>query len=171
MTNSIGNRIYLIGMMASGKSTIGLLLAKSLGYQFVDMDAEIESNSKQSISEIFANQGEEYFRVLESKLLQKLSKQENVVISTGGGAAIYHNGIDIMNSTGRVVWLKVSKNEIYNRLENDKIRPLANAISKSNLSKILHARNPIYKQAAIRVWNRGEKEAVVKRIVVKLLRV
>lgn len=168
MKNTIGNRIYLIGMMASGKSTIGKVLAQQLGFSFVDMDAEIEANTGYSISEIFAKEGEDQFRLIESQLLKKLSIQDNVVISTGGGTPMFHNGIDIMLSTGRVVWLKVSKTEIFNRLQGTYERPLANAITKSKLSNLTHHRNPFYKQAEIRVWNRGKVEDVVVRILKKI---
>ena len=168
MMNSKANRIYLIGMMASGKSTIGKVLAEALGYTFVDMDAEIEAKRGKSISQIFATEGESYFRELESQLLQELSSIKNVVISTGGGAPVHHQGIDIMLDTGRVVWLKVSRDEIYTRLQNDNTRPLAKQLSKYQLSKLMSSRKLIYNQAEIRVWNRGKMEDVVNRIQSKV---
>lgn len=164
MMNSNAHRIFLIGMMASGKSTIGKLLADKLGMKFVDMDAEIEADIGISISQIFADYGEEHFRIIESKWLKKFSTQSNIVISTGGGTPIYHNGMQIMLQTGRVVWLKVSKNNIYDRLQNNSTRPLAQKISKNNLSQMIHIRNQVYKQADIKVWNRGELYQVVTRI-------
>ena len=164
MMNSKANRIYLIGMMASGKSTIGALLAKRLGYTFVDMDAEIEANAGKSISQMFADEGEEHFRELESELLKKLSHKSKLVISTGGGTPIHHNGIDRMLRTGRVVWLKVSIDTIYNRLQNDSTRPLAKQITKYQLSRLIRSRNPIYKRADIRIWNKGKVADVVDRI-------
>lgn len=168
MMNSKAHRIYLIGMMASGKSTIGEVLANRLGYRFVDMDAEIEVNSGKSITEIFTDHGEERFRQIESQLLKKLSTRSNIVISTGGGAPIHHKGIDTMLETGRVVWLKVSKKAIYDRLQTDSSRPLAHDITKHQLSRMIRSRNPIYKQADIKVWNRGELDKVLRRIESKL---
>lgn len=168
MMNSKAHRIYLIGMMASGKSTIGQVLANRIGYTFVDLDAEIVASSGKSITEIFTDQGEERFRQIESQLLKKLSTRSNIVISTGGGAPIYHKGIDAMLETGRVVWLKVSKEVIYNRLQTDSSRPLASDITKHQLSRMIRSRNPIYKQADIKVWNRGELDKVVGRIEGKL---
>ena len=169
MTNTIANRIYLIGMMASGKSTIGKILADRLGYEFIDMDAAIESEYEMSINEIFKVHGEIHFRHLERDFLVKLSKQNNTVIATGGGTPIYHQGIDIMNRTGTVIWLKVSRCEIYHRLLKTSHRPLAAKISKNKLSLLMRERNLIYKQAPIKVWNKGRLEAVVNRIMDKAL--
>jgi shikimate kinase len=164
MLNSKANRIYLIGMMASGKSVIGEVLAKKLDYTFIDMDVEIEKNTGKSIIEIFTVYGEEYFRKLESRILRKLSYQSNVVISTGGGAPIYHKGIDMMLGTGIVVWLKVSKDTIHSRLKSDDRRPLALKITKFELSKMIRSRNPIYKQADIKVWNKENLEKIADKI-------
>jgi len=152
MAHTIGDRIYLIGMMASGKSTVGKLLADQLGYDFVDMDAVIESELGTSINAIFSSQGEAYFRNLEHELLCKLANQDRAVISTGGGTPIYHQGIEIMNKSGTIVWLKASKEVIHKRISETKHRPLANKMSKYALSKIIKERNSIYKQAHIKVW-------------------
>lgn len=168
MTNTIANRIYLIGMMASGKSTVGKELAEQLGYDFIDMDAVIESNCSMSINEIFEVHGETYFRQIEHDLLSQLSSRDNIVISTGGGTPIYHHGIQLMNVTGTTVWLKVSKDEIHFRLSKNSNRPLASQISLYGLSRLMYKRNPIYKQASIKVWNKGKLESVVLRILNKL---
>ncbi len=168
MTNTIANRIYLIGMMASGKSTIGKLLAERLEYDFIEMDNVIEKEFGSSISEIFAKHGEHYFRELESKLLVKLSSQHHIVVSTGGGTPLYHNGIDQMKKSGEVIWLKVSKKEIFNRLSNSTHRPLAREITRNSLTKLVTKRRPIYKKASIKVWNKGKLEDVVNRICDKL---
>ncbi len=168
MVNSNTHRIYLIGMMASGKSTVGKLLASRLGYSFVDMDAEIEEKSGKSVSDIFRDEGEEHFRQVESQLLISLSQESKIVISTGGGTPIQSGGIEKMLTTGRVIWLKVSMDTIFARLKNDISRPLAQNITKNKLSRIVRSRNPIYKQAEIKVWNKSELEDVVEKIMFKL---
>jgi len=168
MVDNKRNRIYLIGMMASGKSTVGKLLAESLEMDFVDMDEEIVSIEKMSVNKIFESKGEDYFRRVESTILKNLSKRNNLVISTGGGAPIYHNGIDIMKESAKVIWLKVSKETIYKRLSSDTKRPLARKISKFQLAKMATTRNAVYKQADIRVWNRGAVDDVIHRIINQL---
>lgn len=168
MIRDKANRVYIVGMMASGKSTIGRLLADRLGMDFIDMDDAIVEKEQMSINEIFDVKGEEYFRKLESDLLNTLKCRNSLIISTGGGAPVFNEGMATMMNTGKVVWLKVSKNEIFDRLKNDKSRPLAKAISKNQLLRITTERNPIYKQAHIRVWNRGDTNAVVSRIIKQL---
>ncbi len=111
------NRIFLIGYMGSGKTTIGKLVAKRLGYGFVDMDAHIEEKEFKSVAQIFAEKGEEQFRVMEQKCLHEVAEFENVVISTGGGAPCFFDNIDYMNSHGVTIYLKLTPAELAARLE------------------------------------------------------
>lgn len=109
-------RIFLIGYMGSGKTTIGKLVARKLNYNFIDMDAYIETKQFKTISQIFAEQGEEKFRLLEQKYLQEVAEFNNVVISTGGGAPCFFDNIKYMNNNGLTIYLKYSAEELAQRL-------------------------------------------------------
>jgi len=111
------NRIFLIGYMGSGKTTIGKLLAAKLGYGFVDMDNHIEEKQFKTVSQIFAERGEAEFRLLEQKCLHEVAEYEKVVISTGGGAPCFFDNMEYMNSHGLTVYLKLTANELAERLE------------------------------------------------------
>jgi shikimate kinase len=117
-------RIYLTGFMTSGKSTIGPILANVLGMEFFDLDKVIEENEKSTIVEIFEKNGEEYFRKIEFDTLKKLSAREKVVISLGGGTLTNQSNLELLKSTGKIVYLKVSPDTLYKRLKNKIDRPL-----------------------------------------------
>lgn len=119
-------RIFLIGYMGSGKTTIGKLVAKRLNYSFIDMDAHIEAKQYKTISQIFAEQGEDKFRQLEQKCLHEVSELENVVISTGGGAPCFFDNINYMNHNGLTIYLKHSAKELAARVGGSNIakRPI-----------------------------------------------
>ncbi|MEO0355871.1 MAG: shikimate kinase [Cyanobacteria bacterium P01_A01_bin.3] len=119
-----GTSIYLVGMMGAGKTTVGRALAEQLGYRFLDTDTSIEAVAQQPIPEIFAQQGEDAFRDIESKVLQELSQYPRMVISTGGGAVLRKtNWADLRN--GIVVWLDVPAPILVDRLKADATpRPL-----------------------------------------------
>ena len=148
------NRIYLIGYMGSGKTTVGRSLAKKLDFQFIDMDDFIENRQRKTINEIFTEKGETDFRLLENKALEEISAFENVVISTGGGAPCFHNNLEIMNKTGFTVYLKVSPKELANRLNIYKNnRPLLKNKAPHEMiafiSENLEKREPYYNQAEL----------------------
>lgn len=94
-------KIFLIGFMGSGKSTIGLELASQLGYSFIDLDELIEEKKERTIKEIFVFEGEDKFRKFENKLLKDLKNKDNIVFSIGGTTPCYLNNMDVMNSIGR----------------------------------------------------------------------
>ena len=110
--------IILIGFMGTGKSTVGKRLARVKNMKFLDMDFEIEKKENKTISQIFKEHGETYFRAKESELLKEVSSLENTIISTGGG--IVENGIniEILRNTKNVVWLDGNVNTISNNLKN-----------------------------------------------------
>ena len=102
--------IVLIGMPACGKSTIGYWLSKKIGYPLLDTDKYLEEKENRIISDIFSNEGEEYFRNLETKYLKELSEKEGFIISTGGGAVKKKENIDILKKNGIVIFLKKTIN-------------------------------------------------------------
>ena len=146
-------KIYLIGMPGSGKSTLGIELAARLNTLFIDLDKEIEMEAGKSIRDIFKEDGERAFREIESALLNKRAvSSEAFVMSTGGGAPCYHAGIEVMNKTGISIYLKISKKELLQRLQDtedtrpllDQGRPLPERINN-----LLSERDSIYHQAQI----------------------
>lgn len=128
-------RIYLTGFMASGKSTIGPILSNVLGLDFYDLDQEIEDREKLSIVEIFEKKGEAYFRNVESEILKKIVQKDNIVVSLGGGTITFQENFDLMKNTGKIIYLKVSPEDIYNRLKNKTDRPLFREFVLGEVSK------------------------------------
>jgi shikimate kinase len=150
-------RIFLIGFMGSGKTHWGRLLAKRLQLPYYDLDEEIESREGRTISQIFASNGEEYFRVLERDILENvINDHTSLVISCGGGTPCFFNNIDMMKRYGVVVWLNSSIDALYERLVREKNkRPLLKNISneelKSYILKKMNDRRLYYEQADITV--------------------
>lgn len=118
------DNIALIGFMGSGKTTIGKLLAKALDMKHIDIDKEIIRIENRTIAEIFEQDGESYFRDLERKIIAKESAENNIVISTGGGAIIDNNNIKSLQETSFVVYLNCDIDCIYERVKRRKNRPL-----------------------------------------------
>lgn len=163
------NRIFLIGYMGSGKTTIGKMLAAKLSYSFVDMDAHIEEKQFKSVSRIFAEKGEDEFRQIEKKCLHEVGEFENVIISTGGGAPCFFDNVEYMRKQGLTVYLKLTPEELKTRLESSKAnkRPLLAERKGDELlrfiSEGLSKREPFYSQAEIVITNDTE-ENIVKEI-------
>lgn len=126
-------KIYLIGYMGSGKSTLGKELASALGVTWVDLDNEFEERYKIKISQFFEKYGEKTFRELEHKVLFDISLRDNLVISTGGGAPCYNDNMDLMNRTGMTVYLKGSPELLLSRIESSgSKRPLFQKMKGNN---------------------------------------
>jgi shikimate kinase len=147
-------KIILVGYMGSGKTAVGRNLAKSLGINFLDLDAYIEKELTASIKEIFATKGELYFRKKEHEYLrQVLQKEESLVVGTGGGTPCYSGNMQLLtDTTPHVFYLKVSISGLLSRLQKEKEqRPLLSDISDEDLpefiGKHLFERNPFYTMA------------------------
>lgn len=142
------HNIYLIGMMGSGKTVTGKVLAGLLDRAFVDLDAEIQAKEGCSIPEIFAGSGEPYFRDAESSVLEHFSKRSGQVIATGGGIVLREANVRIMKMTGDVVWLEASAESLWQRVRHSKDRPLLNKPDPFGaLRKILSDRVSLYRNA------------------------
>ena len=138
------NKIYLVGSMGSGKSTIGRLLAKQMNLSFFDIDKLIVDQEKMSIVDIFSKYSEEYFRKIESNMLEKYSHEGNFVTSTGGGCILRQQNIKILKR-GLVVYLKISIDAQYKRVKNRTHRPLLNeGVTKEDLARLDEERGSIY---------------------------
>ena len=146
-------RIFLIGFMGSGKSTLGAQLARRVHYKFIDMDHLIEETAEMSIPEIFNEHGEEVFRKWEHDILYELCRRENLVISTGGGAPCHSQMMDLMNTHGTTIYLKLSPEALKTRLiQSSTERPLIMGKSEPELldfiKSLLEKRELFYKRAA-----------------------
>jgi shikimate kinase len=145
-------RIFLIGFMGSGKSTLGSRLAKRIGYLHVDMDQLIEETAGMTIPGIFRDYGEEVFRKWEKDILLELCQREQVVISTGGGAPCHHDLISEMNRNGTTLYLALPPEVLKERLLRSKTeRPLLIGKSEAELmdyiTRKLEEREPFYRKA------------------------
>jgi shikimate kinase len=150
-------RIFLIGFMGSGKTHWGTRIAEKLQIPFYDLDAVIVISEGMSISEIFINKGEEYFRYIEKQTLEDLvNREENFVLSAGGGTPCFFNNIDFMKRNGKVLWLNTSLEALNQRLLKEKMsRPLLRGITELGLRayiiRKLSERKMYYEQADLMV--------------------
>ena len=165
-------RIFIVGPMASGKSTLGKKLAQALSIDFVDTDREIEKKAGAEISWIFEVEGEEGFRERERKVLKKSINKDDVVISTGGGIVTVKENRALMIAKGKVVYLKTPLEIQLKRTEKDKKRPL---LAKGNKKQILEAlkkeRDPKYEEIAdITIDQDGQKNrtTIINEIIDRL---
>lgn len=147
-------RIFLIGYMGAGKTTVGRKLAKEMNLSFIDLDLYIEGRFHRSIRQLFAERGEEAFRDIEKRILHEVAEFEDVLVSTGGGTPCFFDNIDFMNTAGTTIYLKVSVKELASRLESYKqTRPVLKNRSgeelKSFIQENLNARTPFYEKAKI----------------------
>ena len=157
----VTSNIYLIGMMGSGKTTVGKLLAEKLDYGFFDTDDCIEKLAQKTIVEIFATEGEAKFRQLESQTLKKVSAYHRSAIATGGGIVEKSQNWNYLRQ-GLIIWLDADLNLLYQRLAEDKSRPLI-----SQLESLLATRRCLYAQADLRIVIQPEQtpEDIVTEII------
>jgi shikimate kinase len=142
--------IVLIGYRGTGKSTVGKVLADRLGCRVVSTDAEVVKGAGQTIPEIVAKHGWEYFRELESEVCRQLAGQDGLVIDTGGGAVLRPQNVDALTTTGTLFWLTASVPTIAARIGGDTQRPsLTGAKSFTDeIEEVLRERTPVYQAAA-----------------------
>ncbi len=169
-------RIVLLGYMGSGKTTVGKRLAAELKTPFLDLDDCIETGEKRSISEIFGERGELYFRKKEHFYLQEiLSKETDFVLSTGGGTPCYANNMKaLLDSTATVVYLKVPIMQLANRLSKQKAqRPLIRHIPDEGLpefiGKHLFERSGFYNQAEVTIDCGNKGPEVITAEIIKAI--
>lgn len=165
--------VYLVGPMGAGKSTIGRLLAKELGYPFKDSDREIEARTGADIPWIFDVEGEEGFREREEAMIAELVQERGIVLATGGGVVMREaNRISLANN-GLVVYLRTSIEQQLQRTAKDRQRPLLQTADPEKvLRELMAKREPLYQEVAhlvIETDQRGPK-VVVNTIVAQLAR-
>lgn len=131
-------RIFLIGYMGAGKSTIGRKLATKLGFEFIDLDDYFESHYKISVHTFFDKYDETAFRNIESELLLKVCNLNDVVISTGGGTPCFNQNMNTILNNGLTIYVKMSVASLYHRLKNTKrIRPIIRKLEDNELSEFI----------------------------------
>jgi len=145
-------RIILVGYMGSGKTTIGKALSKETGMMFYDLDWYIESRMHKTVSQIFAERGEEAFRKMEYNMLHEVAEFEDVIISCGGGTPCFFDNMDYLSQQGDVVYLKASPDTLYKHLLMAKVeRPLLKDKTQDELTDYitthLAEREPYYQKA------------------------
>ena len=145
-------RIILVGYMGSGKTTVGKALSKETGMMFYDLDWYIESRMRKSVSQIFAEKGEDGFRKIEHNMLHEVAEFEDVIISCGGGTPCFFDNMDYLNQQGDVVYLKATPETLYKHLLMAKVeRPLLKGKSQEELLAFireqLEKREPFYTKA------------------------
>lgn len=145
-------RIILVGYMGSGKTTVGKALSKEMGMMFYDLDWYIESRMRKTVSELFAERGEEAFRKIEYNMLHEVAEFEDVIISCGGGTPCFFDNMDYLNQQGDVVYLKATPETLYKHLLMAKVeRPLLKGKSPEELiayiTEHLKEREPFYQKA------------------------
>ena len=147
----LNKNIVLIGMMGSGKSTIGYLLSKSTGLDFVDVDKVIENETGFKIRYIFEKKGELYFRNLEEKISLRLLKNKKKIIALGGGGFINKNIRREILNNNLSFWLNWKNSTLIKRISKSKKRPIAFYSSKKNLKKLISDRSKIYSEANFKI--------------------
>lgn len=161
--------ISLIGMMGCGKSTIAKLLSDRLCFQLLDTDSLIVNRENQSINEIFQNKGEGYFRHLESEILTEVLAVDNSVISTGGGIVKSEANILLLKEKSIVFYLKADENVLYERVKNNRERPLLNTEDMFlKIKTLLFERNEKYELAHYVIDANQEPNKIVDEIIEKL---
>ena len=145
-------RIFLIGFMGCGKTTLGKKLAKHLNYNFIDLDSHIENKTTEKITEIFDKKGEQYFRDLEKESLNEICKMDNMVLASGGGTPCFSDNMQTILAKGICIYLKMKSEDLAERLKKEKNnRPLINQLTGNTLidfiSEKLMEREVFYKKA------------------------
>lgn len=162
-----GINLYLIGMMGSGKTTVGHLLANEMGYRFFDTDDAIAQVAHQSINEIFTREGEDAFRELETEVLAEVSAYTRLAIATGGGIVLRRQNWSYLQQ-GLVIWLDVPVEILISRLAGDQTRPLLQDTDPAGkLQTLLEQRRSLYAQADLRIAVAGgdTPEQVAARVI------
>ncbi len=163
--------LALIGFMGTGKSSVGLELAKRLNFDYSDTDNQIEKETGLTISEIFSKDGEAYFRNLESDLLNDLSKSSDLVLSTGGGIVLSSQNRELLQKKTIPILLQASAEEIFNRVKDDSDRPLLSVADPlEKINQLFKKRTKFYNEFDIKIaTDKLTIEEVVNQIIGKII--
>jgi len=157
------DKIYLVGFMGAGKTTVARALARRLGWKFEDIDERIEARERRPVARIFAQQGEPYFRQLERQMLLDLVPERHLIVATGGGTFVDPINRAAMLADGTVVWLDVPLARVLERVPADGRRPLA--ADRVQMQRLYEARQLAYADATVRVDASRPVPEVVERLL------
>ncbi|MFH0790363.1 MAG: shikimate kinase [Candidatus Omnitrophota bacterium] len=162
--------IYLVGFMGTGKTSVGRGVARSIKWQFVDLDELIEAREKRTIPDIFAQSGEPYFREVEKQVLKQTAEKDNLVAACGGGIVIDPENIRLMKQTGKIICLKASPEAILNRTKKSSHRPLLNVDNPmQRIEELLEKRAAFYALADITIDTSALSVKQVEDEVIKIM--
>ena len=162
--------IVLIGFMGTGKSTVGKILAKKLGREWVDVDQRIEEKEKRRIADIFEKDGESAFRRLESRMVQEVASGSGFVITTGGGAVTDEGNVSALKANGILVLLEAAPQTIYQRVKDSRHRPLLKTGDKlGEIRRLLESRRPFYEKADLKCSTDGKTAQQVADEILRAL--
>ena len=160
--------IILVGMMSSGKTTLGKKLARQLGYRFIDLDKQIEHDQGIDIPSLFSTKGEAYFREVESRILKEIIPNSRLVVASGGGAPCFFDNMDFIKNSGISIFLDVPANELAKRISNHNKddRPILSGVIslEEELRKRIEDRRPYYSRADVTITGATEVSEILKEI-------
>ena len=165
---NLNKNIVLLGMMGSGKSSIGHLLSKSLNLKFVDIDKKIEELTNLNIHDIFEKKGEIFFRLEEEKITLKFLKNKKQIISLGGGAFINKNIRREVISNNLSFWLNWKSSTIIQRILKSKKRPLTKNATENDLKKLINDRLKIYSEANFKINCENLKKSMITKQIIEI---
>lgn len=157
------DKLYLVGFMGAGKTTVARLLGRRLGWRPVDIDERIEQREGRRVSTIFAAKGEPYFRQVERQVLRDLLPERNVIVSTGGGTFVDPENRSMMLADGQVIWLDVPLATVIDRVPPDGRRPLAS--DREQMKQLFESRQIAYSQAHVRIDASRPMPEVIERLL------
>ena len=156
------DKIFIVGMPGSGKSTMARYLSSKTKFNYLDLDEEIEKKSQKSVTEIFRDEGQEYFRSLETKLLKEIINKEKIfILSTGGGTPCFNKNMELMKKNGITIFLNTSIDTLIERVSRKNKRPLFNSKNiKETINNMFNERIKYYNQSRFSVKDNDRKEAL-----------
>jgi len=160
--------IVLTGFMGTGKSTVGKEVSERLNREFLDTDKIIEKDEGRTISEIFKENGEIYFRQLEKELVKEIAEKSNLVIATGGGMLLNQDNLSLMSRTGYIFYLYADIDRLINRIGNGKNRPMATEKNRDEIIKLYESRVDCYNILPNRIDTTGRQPSEIAEKIISM---
>lgn len=157
------DKLYIVGFMGAGKTTVARALGRRIGWRVEDIDERIEARERRPVASIFAQEGEPYFRQAERDLLRALLPERNVIVATGGGTFVDPDNRAVMLADGAVAWLDIPLERVLERVPTDGRRPLAS--DRAQMEQLYFRRRLAYSEANIRIDATRPIDEVVERLL------